>query len=200
MTVGLPGDAWITGGWIGLILVVAVAGFALGRAHRWFWKNAQNPMALLFYASGLAMMPQLFRDGGVVSIAKFLLYAWTPLLAWLGINWLIGPRLVAYSRTVLARGDSLRLASDRLLTRLWCIQLIESESRRATCGTMSNPGSARLIINADDLGLSRGSTTQFSTCCRTEPSAQPASLPTALRSRMPHGECGCFPKRPLGRI
>ena len=92
LTVSMPGDGWMSGGWIGVIITAGIAGLLLGLAHRWFWLKAQRDNILsLVYILGLAMIVQQFRDGGVVSIAKFLLWNWLPLVVWLGCNWLLGP-------------------------------------------------------------------------------------------------------------
>ena len=55
------------------------------------------------------MVAQQYRDGGIVSIAKFLLWSWLPLVVWLGSNWLLGPRLFPSQSVLLPRGTRLRL-------------------------------------------------------------------------------------------
>src|SRR5262245_37916932 len=86
LTVSLPGDGWMNGGWAGLIITMALFGVILGRAHRWFWSRCRGGIPALIYLSGLAMLPQLYRDGGV-SILKFLLFTLLPLFVWMGVNW-----------------------------------------------------------------------------------------------------------------
>ena len=110
LTVSFPGDAWMTGGWIGLLIVMGLLGLALGRAHRWFWAHSSNPICALFYLVALAMLPNWYRDGGV-GIAKFLLWNWLPLIVWLAISWLLGSRSVPAYTIVLPRGATLRLIS-----------------------------------------------------------------------------------------
>jgi hypothetical protein len=106
----MAGDGWISGGWVGVIITAGILGMALGLAHRWFWLKAQrNNILSLFYILGLAMIAQQYRDGGVVSIAKFLLWSWLPLLVWLGCNWLLGPRLFPAESMLLPRGTQLRV-------------------------------------------------------------------------------------------
>ncbi len=108
LTVGFPGDAWMTGGWIGLIIVIGFLGLVLGRAHRWFWNHSSDNVRALFYLVALAMLPQWFRDGGI-GLAKFLLWNWLPLIIWLATGWLLGPRSMPGYSVLLPRGVGLRL-------------------------------------------------------------------------------------------
>ena len=93
LTCSLCGDGWMSGGWIGLLITMALVGALLGWAHRWFWDHFQNALAALFYLSALAMLPQWYRDGSI-SIAKFVLWNWLPLGIWAGLQWMLGQRLM----------------------------------------------------------------------------------------------------------
>jgi hypothetical protein len=93
LTVSLPGDGWISGGWIGVVITLSIVGFLLGCAHRWFWRNMENSTGCILYLVSLAMVPQWYRDGGI-SIAKFLLFNVTPIVVWIGMKWVLGGRLV----------------------------------------------------------------------------------------------------------
>jgi hypothetical protein len=108
LTLSLPGDGWCSGGWLGLVITMGIAGSILGFFHRWFWRNINNPMVAVFYSTATAMLIQWFRDGGI-SIAKFMLWAWLPLLIWLGITWLLSERLMPGNTIMLRTGDRLRL-------------------------------------------------------------------------------------------
>lgn len=110
LTYSLPGDGWMSGGWIGLILTMGLAGAASGIAHRWFWRHANENVSGLFYLIGLAMLPQWFRDGNI-SIAKFLFWNLLPLVVWLGLTWLTGKRLIPAYSIVLPQSQVFRLAS-----------------------------------------------------------------------------------------
>lgn len=112
LTPSLPGDGWMSGGWIGLIITLSLVGGLLGLAHRWFWRHAQNNLAALFYLVGIAMLPQWYRDGGI-SISKFLFWNFLPLLLWWGISWLCGPRLFAVDHRLLPRGTRIRLVPSK---------------------------------------------------------------------------------------
>ena len=81
LTVTLLGDGWLSGGWVGLVLTVGAAGWALGRAHRWFSRHQANAFIAFSYCGILAATIQLYRDGGI-SVFKFLLWLLLPILIW----------------------------------------------------------------------------------------------------------------------
>jgi len=108
LTFSLPGDGWSSGGWIGVVVTVSVVGMALGIFHRWFWRHINNPMVALFYTSTTVMLMQWYRDGGI-SIAKFLLWNWLPLILWIGMTWLLSGMPVPGNTMVLRTGERLRL-------------------------------------------------------------------------------------------
>ncbi|HYD31088.1 MAG TPA: hypothetical protein VEB64_09580 [Azospirillaceae bacterium] len=89
LTTALIGDGWMSGGWIGLIVTMAVVGGLLGRLHRWFWRrHGDGKYVALLYCTFLPLSLQWFRDGGI-SIFKFSLFALFPLAFWLGVRWLL---------------------------------------------------------------------------------------------------------------
>lgn len=92
-TVSLVGDGWMSGGWTGVIVTLALVGSLLGLAHRWFWRHSQNNMVALIYLVGLAMLPQWFRDGGI-SISKFFFWNLSPLILWMVMTWALGSRSI----------------------------------------------------------------------------------------------------------
>lgn len=106
LTFSLAGDGWSSGGWIGLVITVGVVASLLGLFHRWFWRNVNNPVAAAFYCTAVSMFIQWFRDGGI-SIAKFMLWAWLPLLIWQGVAWVMGGARVPATRVALRPGDRL---------------------------------------------------------------------------------------------
>lgn len=85
MTTSLVGDAWMTGGWLGVVGIMALAGFGLGRVYRWFWKNSHNTAKALIYIVMACGLIQLYRDGGPVSIAKYFLFLSAPIFVWLSL-------------------------------------------------------------------------------------------------------------------
>jgi hypothetical protein len=107
LTPSLAGDGWMSGGWVGLIVTMALVGGFLGWAHRWFWNHVDHNMAALFYLTALPMLAQWYRDGSI-SIAKFMFWNWLPLFFWLGMNWLMGERRFPAYSILLPRGAQLR--------------------------------------------------------------------------------------------
>jgi hypothetical protein len=112
LTPSLIGDGWMSGGWAGVIVTMALVGGFLGRAHRWFTNHAGNNMAALFYLTALPMLAQWYRDGGI-SVAKFMLWNWLPLLMWVGLNWLMDRRRVPAYSMLLPRGARIRFLSPK---------------------------------------------------------------------------------------
>lgn len=112
LTVSLPGDGWISGGWAGVMITMAVVGCVAGLAHRWFWRHITNNFAALSYIVALAMLPQWYRDGGI-SIAKFLFWNISPLIMWRICTWVLeGCRITSVS-TIVRGGTSIRFVSPR---------------------------------------------------------------------------------------
>jgi hypothetical protein len=112
LTLSLPGDGWISGGWVGVVITLSLVGGLLGKCHQWFWRQCNQPIAVLFYVSGLAMLPQWYRDGGI-SIFKFLLWTWLPFFVWLGVAWFLNNRLVPGYSLRLRAGEQLRLIQSK---------------------------------------------------------------------------------------
>ncbi|HEX3799017.1 MAG TPA: hypothetical protein VH413_09980 [Verrucomicrobiae bacterium] len=112
LTFSLPGDGWCSGGWIGLVITMAIVGGVLGTFHRWFWNHINNPMAAMFYISAMAMILQWYRDGGI-SISKFIMWNWLPLFIWMGVTWLLGERFLPGNTIILRPGDKLRLIEHK---------------------------------------------------------------------------------------
>jgi hypothetical protein len=108
LTFSLVGDGWCNGGWVGLILTLGAAGALLGLFHRWFWHNQADVVRAMLYLSALSMTPQWFRDGGI-SLAKFMLWTWLPMLLWFAMTWVAsGMRIPSYS-LILRPGTRARL-------------------------------------------------------------------------------------------
>jgi hypothetical protein len=58
------------------------------------------------------MLAQWYRDGGI-SVAKFMLWNWLPLLMWVGLNWLMDRRRVPAFSMLLPRGARIRFLSPK---------------------------------------------------------------------------------------
>ncbi|MBY6262891.1 hypothetical protein EI613_13380 [Azospirillum sp. 412522] len=86
LTTSLPGDGWMSAGWIGMIVTMVVVGLILGRMHRWFWTSGfRNRYAVLFYCAFLPLCLQWFRDGNI-TIVKFGFFSLLPILLWIGLT------------------------------------------------------------------------------------------------------------------
>jgi hypothetical protein len=108
MTVTLPGDGWMSGGWIGVGLTLGIAGGVMGFLHRRFWQNSAHSLRAIAYLVALAMLPQWFRDGGI-SIAKFVFWNLSPLVLWALVTWLLEGASVPVEVGRYPIGASLRL-------------------------------------------------------------------------------------------
>lgn len=81
LTPALVGDGWMSGGWIGALITMALAGWLLGLLYNWFIRNQHDVYYVFVYLIINAVIVQLYRDGGI-SIAKFLLFSLLPIFAW----------------------------------------------------------------------------------------------------------------------
>lgn len=90
LTHSLVGDGWLSGGWIGALLTMALAGWGLGLLYNWFINNQHNMYFCFIFLITNAMIVQLFRDGGI-SITKFLLFCLFPVFVWMFIAKYIFP-------------------------------------------------------------------------------------------------------------
>jgi len=82
LTVSIVGDGWITFGWIGVCFNMALAGIVLGKMYNWFANNQDNFFVVTFYLICLSVLLQLFRDGSLTQIAKFMLFTQLPVVCW----------------------------------------------------------------------------------------------------------------------
>jgi oligosaccharide repeat unit polymerase len=81
LTPSLVGDGWMSGGWIGALLTMALAGWLLGLLYTWFFRNQHSFYCCFTFLIVHAVIVQFFRDGGI-SIAKFLLFCLLPIFVW----------------------------------------------------------------------------------------------------------------------
>jgi hypothetical protein len=82
LTVSIIGDGWMSGGWIGIGINMVLAGVGLGLFYSWFIKNQHNIFKVTIFMITNSVLLQLFRDGGIVSMAKFMLFTQLPVLVW----------------------------------------------------------------------------------------------------------------------
>lgn len=76
LTKSIYGDAWMGGGWIGLILACSIIGAAWALLGRSLLSGGRMEAALFFLI--LPLVVQQFRDGGIVSVSKMALWAVVP--------------------------------------------------------------------------------------------------------------------------
>jgi hypothetical protein len=108
LTFSLVGDGWCSGGWVGVIITLGLAGTIAGLAHRSFWFKSGQALPSLLYISFLSISPNWFRDGGI-SVFKFLLWTWLPILILPAVIWSIGQRRVPGSEIIIRGGEKLRI-------------------------------------------------------------------------------------------
>jgi len=111
LTVSLVGDGWTSGGWIGVVITMALAGAILGLAHRSFWARSSLPLPSMLYVSFLGIAPNWFRDGGI-SVFKFLMFIWLPLLLLPVVAWFLKGRVVPVRSMLLRPGERLRVVEN----------------------------------------------------------------------------------------
>ncbi len=75
------GDGWMSLGWPGVFVTLAVVGTILGKLHSWFWQRRDNPFVVVTYCCFLPITIQWFRDGGI-SIAVFSFFVLGPVGVW----------------------------------------------------------------------------------------------------------------------
>ena len=90
LTVSIVGDGWMTGGWLGVIINMSLAGIGLGIFYRWFIKNQHSIFRVSIFIITNSVLLQMFRDGGIVTMAKFMLFTLLPVYTWWAIhNWIV---------------------------------------------------------------------------------------------------------------
>jgi hypothetical protein len=81
LTPSLVGDGWLSGGWLGAVVTMCLAGLGLGLLYNWFYRHQGDIFVAIVFIIMNSVMVQLFRDGGI-SIFKFLLFSLLPVFAW----------------------------------------------------------------------------------------------------------------------
>lgn len=82
LTVSMPGDAWMTGGFLGVVIVTFLFALFVRAVFLSFIKHSNNVVTTLPYLLFLPLLLQWFRDGGFVSIFKFYLFTMLPFIIW----------------------------------------------------------------------------------------------------------------------
>lgn len=88
-TVSIVGDGWRSAGWVGVFIAMTAVGLITAYLHRWFWSGRASAFKVLTYCIFLPLTIQWYRDGGIVSVAKFVLWTIGPMLLWRAIVWVL---------------------------------------------------------------------------------------------------------------
>jgi hypothetical protein len=88
-TVSIVGDGWKSAGWVGVVIVLTAVGLITAYLHRSFWSGEASAFKVLAYCIFLPLTIQWYRDGGIVSVSKFVLWTIGPVLLWRAIAWLL---------------------------------------------------------------------------------------------------------------
>lgn len=82
ITPSIVGDGWVNYAWIGVTINMIVYGVALAALYNWFLLHGTHVFRGLLYLMLTSILVQVYRDGGIVSMAKFLLFTTMPILFW----------------------------------------------------------------------------------------------------------------------
>lgn len=82
LTKSIVGDSWISFGYLGVFINLFLIGFLLRKLFDSNFVFGSN-ISKVGWLTIIPFSIQLFRDGGIISISKFLLFAMLPLLVWL---------------------------------------------------------------------------------------------------------------------
>jgi oligosaccharide repeat unit polymerase len=81
LTHSMPGDAWISLGWVGVFFISLIFSLMISKFYIFFCVDGRAYIVLLYIAAS-PLLSQWFRDGGVVSILKFFLFSLLPIILW----------------------------------------------------------------------------------------------------------------------
>ncbi len=110
-TLSLVGMGWMSGGWLGVAILMMIVGVITARLHRWFWSSEASNFKVLAYCIFAPLTLQWYRDGDI-SIAKFVFIMIGPL--WL---WMVIQKLLHAARNPLATIEHRRAIVGRELGR-----------------------------------------------------------------------------------
>lgn len=88
LTNSLAGDGWLSFGWLGVVITMALVGLFLGWLHRRFWAHISNVRIVVTYCTFAPLTVLWFRDGSI-TIAKMALFTLLPIFIWRGLVRLI---------------------------------------------------------------------------------------------------------------
>lgn len=79
LTLSFPGDLWLSFGWFGVVLGSLLVGNGLARVYAAFRSGELDLYQRVAYVMAVPLLVQFYRDGGLVSFTKFLLFVVGPI-------------------------------------------------------------------------------------------------------------------------
>jgi hypothetical protein len=99
-TSSVPGVGWYQWGYAGVLIWSSLYGLFYGWVYSAFARNRRNAIVVVAYMIFLSASPVAFRDGGILSVAKQMIFFLIPVLALL-----ISANLAAKTRPLTATSD-----------------------------------------------------------------------------------------------
>lgn len=84
-TWSLPGVGWMGLGWVGVVFLCGLWGYALGWIYRRFVESDQGTFKVAAYMCFMPIMVVAYRDGLVVTVFRQAIFYMTPILIWVAI-------------------------------------------------------------------------------------------------------------------
>lgn len=89
-TRSLVGDGWMSLGWAGVTLTLALSGWLLGRAHHWFRARHEAAFPVAAYCCALPATLLWFRGGNLATAAELAMWMLLPIGLWWGLARVLG--------------------------------------------------------------------------------------------------------------
>ena len=89
LTTSTLGDGWLTIGFPGAMIAQYLYGNFFGKAYKWYEINKNSTLATIIYLTIASLFIQLFRDGGILSVLKFILFTTFPYFIYIVYNIII---------------------------------------------------------------------------------------------------------------
>jgi hypothetical protein len=86
LTTGIPGDGWLSFGWLGVVIDAIFAAYLTAKVYNWFTNNNENAGATVMYCIFLGVLILYFRDGVLLSILLFGFWLGAPVLLWMFLS------------------------------------------------------------------------------------------------------------------
>ena len=103
MTGSLPGEGWMSLGWIGVVLWCGLWGWALGVIYRKFVDGQQGTIQTIAYMTFVPVLIVAFRDGQLITIFRQGIFFFAPIVLWWALARTLGVPSAGTVRTALMR-------------------------------------------------------------------------------------------------